>query len=114
MKNELLTMRQFLFLRWLANRARLKRNCALDGTDIQCFNCLNKNEKCHTGVIPASYFSKKIKRQYFDCKRVLDSLKNKGLIAELEHSGKSFHVFYRITPEGLAFLEEFEKKMWLN
>lgn len=113
MKNEILTMRQFLFLRWLANRSRLNQPCDLEGTDIHCFNCLDKNQDCATGVIPASYFSKKINRQYFDCKRVLDTLKAQDYIIELEINAKNFHVFYRITPEGLSFLEKYEKKMWL-
>ncbi|WP_457559756.1 hypothetical protein [Candidatus Harpocratesius sp.] len=114
MNSDMLTMRQFLFLRWLANRVREKKSCDLKGTDIQCYNCLNKNKECQTGVIPASYFSKKINRQYYDCKRVLDTLKEKKLILEIEIPGKTFHVFYRIEPKGLTFLEKFEKKFWIN
>ncbi|WP_371803133.1 hypothetical protein [Candidatus Lokiarchaeum ossiferum] len=105
---KLLTMRQFLFLNWLYHRKKFKSPCDLSYTDIDCFNCLNHNKICDQGCMPASYFYKKINRQYFDCKRVLDSLKELNLIEEKTHSGKDFHLFYEITTDGQDFYEKFE------
>lgn len=105
---KLLTMRQFLFLNWLYHRKKHKTKCDLSNTEINCFNCLNNNEFCTQGCIPASYFYKKINRQYFDCKRVLDSLKKMGLIEEKKLPSKDFRLFYEITELGLSFYDKFE------
>lgn len=105
---KLLTMRQFLFLNWLYHRKKFKSPCDLSNTDINCFNCLNNNDICGQGCMPASYFYKKINRQYFDCKRVLDSLKEMNVIEEKNHTGKDFRLFYEITNEGIDFYEKFE------
>ncbi len=105
---KLLTMRQFLFLNWLYHRKKYKSACDLTNTDMDCFNCLNRNKVCALGCMPASYFYKKINRQYFDCKRVLDSLKKMDLIDEKNLPGKDFRVFYEIRKEGELFYEKFE------
>ena len=91
MKKNLLTIRQYLFLQWLYTRRNGNNYCDISNTDIQCFNCLDHNKDCQKGLIPASFFSKKVGRQYYDCKRVLDSLKKRHLIEELHYSGKIFH-----------------------
>ncbi|MHA1671987.1 MAG: hypothetical protein ACTSYI_00035 [Promethearchaeota archaeon] len=114
MKKDLLTIRQFLFLQWLYTRREGKVFCDTSHTDIQCFNCLDHNKNCQKGLIPASFFSKKVGRQYYDCKRVLDSLKKRDLIEELHYSGIIFHVFYHILPKGVEFFEKFQKKYWIT
>lgn len=114
MTKQLLTLRQFLFLRWLFSRRVESRFCDLTNTDIQCYNCLNRNKECKKGLIPASFFSKKIGRQYYDCKRVLDALKKKGYISEIHLDAKIFHVFYRIEDKGIKFLQEFEINFWIR
>ncbi|MHA1522168.1 MAG: hypothetical protein ACTSRK_18485 [Promethearchaeota archaeon] len=113
MKTNLLTFRQYLFLQWLYKRKIGNSFCDTSHTDIQCFNCLDHNKDCKKGLIPASYFSKKVGRQYYDCKRVLDTLKKKHLIKEEHHSGRIFSVFYQIEPKGVEFFEKFQKKFWL-
>lgn len=108
MAPELLTIRQYLFLKWLADRKLENRFCELSNTDILCYNCLNKNSDCQKGVMPASYFAKKINRQFTDCKRVLESLQELKLILEKQLPGKEFRVFYEISPEGIEFIKDFE------
>ncbi len=108
-KIKLLTKRQFLFLNWLYNRKIHNTCCDLANIKIECFNCLNNDKKCKEGVMPASYFYKKIQRQYFDCKRILDSLIDLHLIDVINLSGKDFHVFYKITNQGITFFEEFSQ-----
>lgn len=112
--SEFLTIRQYLFLKWLYKRKILGEFCAINGTDIQCFNCLKNNAECLTGVIPASFFAKKIDRQFTDCKRVLDSLVKWEYIVEKQTVAKEFRVFYQITPKGIEFLEEFERNYNIN
>lgn len=114
-KVQLLTFRQYLFLKWLFNRRVRQQLCDLRGSDIQCFNCLENNGECKKGLMPASFFYKKIGRQYIDCKRVLDSLKKKKLIDEIHTvNGKLFHLFYIITDTGIEFLKTMEESYWIN
>ncbi len=100
---DLITMRQFLFLHWLYIRKSSHNHCDLKHTDISCTNCLKQNEICDRGLIPASYFSKKINRQYYDCKRVLDLLETKKFITRIEFKGKGFSVFYEISDLGAKY-----------
>jgi hypothetical protein len=111
---ELITIRQYLFLKWLADRKLDGKFCDLSNTDILCYNCLNKNADCQKGVMPASYFAKKISRQFTDCKRVLESLQNRKYIVEKQLPGKEFRVFYEISQEGIDFVNEFESFYNLN
>jgi DNA-binding MarR family transcriptional regulator len=106
--HQLLTIRQYLFLKWLYKRKIGQEFCELSDTDIQCFNCLQKKNDCLSGVIPASYFAKKIKRQFSDCKRVLDTLVALNLVAERAINAKEFRVFYEITQTGIQSLDQFE------
>jgi hypothetical protein len=105
----IMTMRQFLFLKWLYIRKKCNEFCNLTGTDVSCFNCLNRKGICLNGVIPASYFYKKVGRQYYDCKRVLDTILKQGLVAQHNHDGKDYHVFYEITPAGILVIDQFEE-----
>ena len=113
-KIDLLTMRQYLFLHWLFQRSKKDSYCNNSHTDIDCHNCLDKNDDCQTGLIPASYFYKKIGRQYYDCKRVLDSLEKDGYIDRKEIDGNSFTVFYQITENGINFYKEYCNYYALN
>ncbi|MHA1584373.1 MAG: hypothetical protein ACTSWL_03905 [Promethearchaeota archaeon] len=109
-KISLLTMRQFLFLHWLFQRKTNHTNCNLANTKILCQKCLNNNAECKKGVIPASYFYQKISRQYYDCKRVLDTLVNLGLIIRREiPKAIDYHLFYEITSEGIDFYHKFRE-----
>ena len=101
------TFRQFLFLNWLYIRKTTEQTCDLKNTEIQCFNCLDHNKQCLDGVIPASFFNKKIKRQYFDCKRVLGSLCDEGYVMERKLEGRDFSVFYEIKPAGVEFFRNY-------
>ena len=103
----MLTFRQFLFLNWLFIRKTTGDLCNLENTEIQCFNCLGHNKQCLEGVMPASYFYKKIDRQYYDCKRVLGSLVDGGYITERKLEGRDFSVFYEILPSGIKFFKEY-------
>lgn len=104
---DLMTMRQYLFLHWLYQRKNANQFCSLENTDIECKNCLNRNEQCQQGLIPASYFYKKIGRQYYDCKRVLDKMEEENLINRMEIEGNGFTVFYQITRAGSTFYDEY-------
>ena len=104
---ELITMREFLFLHWLYQRKVSNHLCDLEFTDIQCKNCLNQKERCKQGLIPASYFYKKIQRQYYDCKRVLDKLENHEYIKRIEIEGNGFSVFYQISESGILFYNSY-------
>jgi hypothetical protein len=110
----LLTMRQFLFLHWLYTRKFSPEFCDLNNTDIMCYNCLNQNHFCKQGVIPGSFFYKKVQRQYSDCKRVLDSLVELKYIAEIQYNGGDYHVFYEITPTGTQFFTNYVQQYWIT
>ncbi len=112
---DLLTFRQYLFLRWLFKRKVRGKFCNLKNIDIDCYNCLKQNEICRQGVIPASYFYKKTSRQYYDTKRVLDSLKDEGYIIERNiEEAKDFRLFYEITPDGIEFFKIFKVYYWIE
>lgn len=111
---KLLTIRQFLFLNWLYLRKVKKKFCNIENIDISCHKCLNKKNECKDGVIPASFFYKKVNRQYFDCKRVLDSLIEMEFITAITINGKIFQKFYKITEKGIKFHKTFEKFYWVN
>ncbi len=112
---DLLTFRQFLFLSWLYQRKVQGDFCDLENIDIECYNCLKRNKICKEGVIPASYFYKKTSRQYYDSKRVLDSLEEEDLIIERDLSeAKDFHIFFEISEKGIEFYHKFIDYYWLN
>lgn len=107
---DLITMRQYLFLHWLFERKVKKKFCNLENTDIECKNCLDRNKDCELGLIPASYFYKKIGRQYYDCKRVLDKMEEEeDLITRIEIEGNGYTVFYQITDKGCAYYKRYCK-----
>ncbi len=107
-------MRQFMFLHWLYKRKSSSEFCDLNGTDIMCYNCLNQNDLCKQGVIPGSFFYKKVQRQYSDCKRILDSLVKLKYITEIQQNGGDYHVFYEISPDGTRFFDEYSQQYWIT
>jgi len=108
------TMRKYLFLKWLYQRKKGNYYCNLADTDIECFNCLKQNEKCQSGLIPASFFYKKLGKQYFDCKRVLDSMMEEQMVLVHTLEGNNYRVFYEITSKGVEYIDKFEKDFWVD
>jgi len=66
------------------------------------------------GLIPASYFYKKLNKQYFDCKRVLDLMLKEQMVLVHTLEGNNYRVFYEITQKGIEYIDNFEKTFWVD